>query len=430
MRTQKLGFWALTSLVAGSQIGTGIFLLPANLAVYGGLGLFSWLLTGTGALLLAMVFARLSREMPKTGGPHTFIEAAFGKTAGFFAAWTYWVISWFSSSLVVVAIVSYLSPLLGPISPFATLALQLFFLALLTILNLSGIRSVGFVESILTILKLLPLLIVPIGGLFFINKNYFNLSEIPSFPVAWSHLTKAALLTFWGFIGVETATAPAETIHNPHKTIPRALITGTAIVLIAYVFSSSVVMGVVPPLELMQSKAPFATAAEIIFGGNWHLVISIAASIVCVGTLNAWVFTSGQIALGAAYDGYFPSIFAHKNRKGAPVYAVLISSLGIVPVLFLAMNQSLGSFINFMIDVSVTAFLFIYSLCVISYLKLFWKKAERINLGGILISIGALTFCSWILISSDLKTVGLASLISLTGVPLYLWRRKKTLSPA
>jgi APA family basic amino acid/polyamine antiporter len=419
MHSQKMGFWSLTSLVAGSQIGTGIFLLPASLITYGVLGFGSWFISGAGAVLLALVFARLAAHLPKTGGPHAFIEAAFGKTFGFFSAWTYWVISWFSSSLLLVSIVAYLSPVLGNLHPVMSLLLQLFFLAFLTALNLCGARSAGRMEFFLTVLKLLPLLIVPLAGLFFFNPSHFAPIETISFD-SFPLISAATFLTFWGFIGVEAATAPAENVENPQKNIPRALVLGTLIVVAVYVLGSTVVAGVVPPEVLATSKAPFATAAQMIFGGNWHLIISIAASVICIGTLNAWILTSGQIALGAAYDGHLPKAFAKKNKKGAPSFAIFISSLGIVPVLLLAMQQSLLSTINFTIDVSVTAFLFVYTLSTLSYLKLFWKQ----GLTAKLIGLAALSFCIWMLIASGLKMILLAASISLLGLPIYLWRRK------
>lgn len=419
MDSRKMGFWAVTSLVAGSQIGTGIFLLPASLAAFGAAGLSSWLITASGALLLALVFARLCAHIPKTGGPHTFIEAAFGRTLGFFSVWTYWVISWLSSPLVVVSIVSYLSPVIGHLHPVANLILEMALLAFITGLNLSGVRSAGRVEFVLTLLKLLPLLLVPIAGLFFFNQAHFfpfNPTSEPTIDV----LNAAALLTFWGFIGVESATTPADSVENPQKTIPRAVITGTLIVALVYIFSSTVIMGVVPPEQLAQSKAPFADAAQIIFGGNWYLLISIAASIVCLGTLNAWVLTSGQIALGGAYDGHLPQLFTVKNEQGAPKWGLIISALGMIPILILAMNQNLVSLINFTIDVSVTAFLFVYTLSVLSYFKLFGKKGPV----AFLIGAGALTFCGWALYSSGIQMIGLASLITLTGVPVYFWKSR------
>jgi len=425
---RKMGFWAVTSLVAGSQIGTGIFLLPASLAPFGAAGLSSWLITATGAMLLALIFARLCAHIPKTGGPHTFIEKAFGRPLGFFAAWTYWVISWLSTPMVVIAVVSYLSPIFGDLHPVTNLVLQIAVLLLITGLNLRGVRSAGKVEFVFTLLKLLPLLLVPMAGLFFLKGSHF----VPFNPTVDSTIgvmNAAALLTLWGFIGVESATTPAESVENPKITIPRAIIMGTLLVAIVYIFSSVVIMGVVPPEILAHSKAPFADAAQIIFGGNWYIVISLAASIVCLGTLNAWVLTSGQIALGAAYDGHLPKFFTVKNAQGAPKWGLIISSLGMIPVLVLTMNHGLIARINLMIDVSVTAFLFIYALSVVSYIKLFWKNKETgvVNAVGIALGTGALVFCGWALYSSGIKMVALASLIPLIGLPIYLWKNRAQL---
>ena len=421
MRTEQLGFWSLTSLVAGSQIGTGIFLLPATLVLYGFWGIGSWFLAGTGAVLLAFVFGSLAADRPKTGGPHTFIEAAFGQTFGFFSAWLYWIISWFSSSLVVVSIITYLTPLIGDLSPLAGLVAKVGVLALVTWLNIMGVKSAGRTEFILTLLKLIPLILVPFCGLWFFNFDHL-VAIVSTSEGGWKAMSEATLLTFWGFIGVESATTPAESVINPKKTIPRALITGTLLVAFVYTFSSTVVMGVIPMQELAQSKAPFAAAAQQIFGGNWHLLISVAASLVCLGTLNAWVLTSGQIALGAAQDGHLPRLFTETNNQGISVCGLICSSLGIIPVLFLSMNQNLAAIIHFTIDISVTAFLLIYTLSVLSYLKLFWKRDLQSKCTG----IGALCFCLFVLATAGIWPVGLALLMALTGLPFFILKKKNT----
>jgi len=420
-----MGFWNVTSLVAGSQIGTGIFLLPASMALFGAAGLSSWLITAVGAMLLAMVFANLSAKIPKTGGPHTFIEHSFGKTLGFFSAWTYWVISWMSTPMVVISIVSYLSPVFGTLHPFSNLMLEFLILLSVTSLNLSGVSSAGRVDFFFSILKLIPLFLVPFAGLFFFNMSHFE----PFNPTTDSTLTvlnSAALLTLWGFIGVESATTTAGSVENPQKTIPRAIIVGTLIVAVIYIFSSTVIMGVVPPEALAKSKAPFADAAQIIFGGNWYLAISIAAAVVCMGTLNAWVLTSGQIALGAATDGHLPKFFSVKNSFGAPKWGLIFSSLGMIPVLIATMNQDLIQQINLIIDVSVTAFLFIYVLSTLSHLKI---CIESQNTKGVLIGLFALSFCGWALYSSGILIVTFAALIPLTGLPFYLLKRRTRLTP-
>lgn len=421
MRSQnQMGFWTVTSLVAGSQIGTGIFLLPASLAAFGGVGLCSWLLTASGAICLALVFARLTSLIPKTGGPHAFIESAFGKTAGFFAAWTYWVISWMSTPVVVISVVSYLGPLLGNPSPMTNLTLEIGCLAFITGLNLSGVRSAGLMEVFFTVLKLLPLLLVPAAGLYFFDHTHF-VPFNPTQDSTFSVLNAAALLTLWGFIGVESATTPAESVENPQKTIPRALFVGTLIVALVYIFSSTMIMGIVPPEELAQSKAPFADAARIIFGGNWYLIISICASLVCLGTLNAWVLTSGQIALGAANDGHLPAMFAQKNAKGAPQWGLIISSIGMVPVLVATLSSNLIEHINLIVEVSVTTFLFIYLFSVLSYIKLQWS--ETLNFSGKLIGIFGLLFCGWALYSAGIQLIAWTVLFPLTGLPIYLWKK-------
>lgn len=423
---QKIGFWSVASLVAGSQIGSGIFLLPASLAVFGAIGLTSWLITATGAILLALVFARLCKAIPKTGGPHAYIEAAFGVNIAFFSAWTYWLISWISSTAVIIAIVGYLSPFIGETSPVMILLLEIGILLMVMSLNLLGVKAAGRAEFIFTLLKFLPLVVVPVAGFYFINVEHF----VPFNPTGNSTigaLNAAALLTLWGFIGVESATTPAESVVNPSKTIPRAIVLGTVIVAAVYMLSSFVIMGILPPQVLAQSKAPFADAASLIFGGNWYLFISIAGAIICLGTLNAWILTSGQIALGAAKDGFLPRLLSVQNKQGAPVYSILISTFGMIPILALTLDKNLINQVNKIIDISVTAFLFIYVLCVLSYLKLFLRSGltQAVNKKVLAIGLGALLFCGWALWSSGLTMVSLALLITLSGVPVYFWRKAK-----
>ncbi len=426
---RKIGFWSVTSLVAGSQIGSGIFLIPASLAVFGAIGLSSWLITAFGALLLALVFSKLSSEVSKTGGPHTFIEASFGNAFGFFSAWTYWIISWVSTPVVIISVVTYLSPVWGQQSPLVNLLLEIMILFFITALNLKGVNRAGKAEFIFTLLKLVPLLLVPLFGLFYLNLDHFvpfNPTPEPNLQV----LNAAALLTIWGFIGLECATAPAGEVKNPKKTIPMAIVAGTLIVAFVYIFSSFVIMAVVPPAALVASKAPFADAASIIFGGNWYWIISVAAAIVCLGTLNAWILTSGQIALGAAEDGHFPKFFKTKNKAGAPFWGLIISSLGIVPILFFMLDLSLVDQINRIIDISVTAFLFVYVLSVLSYLKILGQKIRKegsLDSLGIVIGLTALLFCLWALYASGIKMVALACLIPVTGIPIYFWNKRNTL---
>ncbi|MFT4327493.1 MAG: amino acid permease, partial [Wolbachia pipientis] len=109
--SNKIGFLAIFALVISSQIGSGIFMLPISLAPYGAYSLISWVISGFGAISLALVFASLCAKFPETGGPHIYVKHAFGSTAAFFVGWTYWVSSWVSSTAVTIASIGYLAPL-------------------------------------------------------------------------------------------------------------------------------------------------------------------------------------------------------------------------------------------------------------------------------------------------------------------------------
>ena len=91
----KIGLWTSTSLVVGNMIGSGLFMLPAALAMYGGISLVGWLISSLGAFFLALVFSWLSRMVPvATGGPYAYTREGFGEFPAFLVAWGYWISIW------------------------------------------------------------------------------------------------------------------------------------------------------------------------------------------------------------------------------------------------------------------------------------------------------------------------------------------------
>jgi APA family basic amino acid/polyamine antiporter len=421
--SNRIGFWSVLALVVGSQIGSGVFMLPASLASFGMYSIAGWIASAVGAISLAMVFASLCARFPKTGGPHVYIERLFGRDTSFFAGWTYWVVSWVSSTAVIVAAIGYLSPFIGDQSPYVYLALEIILLLLIGSLNLFGVSIAGRAETVFTLLKFLPLFIVPVAAIWQFDIANFQVSEVIASQSSSTSIAQAALLTLWGFVGLESATTPAGSVENPGKTIPRALIIGTSIVAMIYIFNSMAIMGLIPGQILANSNAPYVTAAQYVFGGNWHLWISIAASIVCIGTLNAWVLTSGQISLGLAEDKMMPATFARLNKNNAPYASIICSCLGIVPLLVLTANKNIAGQVASVIDFSVTSFLFIYLLC--SIVNLVLALREKVGILSILNSLFSIGFCAWVISETSLNTIMISSLFTLSGIPLYFfWYRK------
>jgi basic amino acid/polyamine antiporter, APA family len=225
-----LGFWAAVSIVMGNMIGSGVFLLPASLAAYRGLSLAGWLVSAAGAMMLALVFARLSSQFPAAGGLYAYTRAAFGDTAGFLVAWGYWLSTVGTLAALAVALVGYLDPFVPSLvrTPSAAALLAIAMIWIVIGVNVAGVALAGRVQIVTTALKLLPLVVVGVGGLFFIDTAAFAMPPVTTTPVG-RQLMAVVTLTLWAFLGLECATIPAGSVRDPERTIPRATIIGTVL---------------------------------------------------------------------------------------------------------------------------------------------------------------------------------------------------------
>lgn len=421
--SNKIGFWSVFELVSISQIGSGL-VLPASLAFYGKLTLIGWIISSMGAILLAVMFSELCVRYPRTGGPNVYVHEAFGSSAAFFTGWTYWVISWISTIAIVTSAVGYLTPFIGEQSSQVYFVLEALLMIVICVFNCKGVSTASRTKFIVIALKMIPLILVPVAALFFFDSNNFAKLEIEPEETS-SVLNSVVILTFWGFIGFESATTAASEVSNPKRIIPPALIIGTIFVAIVYFISSLGIMGVIPSAELMNSEAPYADAARLVFGGYWYLFISLVAAIICIGAINSWTLASGQIALGITQDGLMPKFFAQTNKHGVPVVPLTISCIGSIFFLFLTQNESLTEKVNTIIDLSVVSFLFVYVLCCLAFLKIIWQEKKVIPLWQWLCGLVSLGFCLWIIVSTPMMTLLLSSLFVLSGLPVYFFRRKK-----
>lgn len=418
---QKMGLWRTTSLVAGNLIGSGVFLLPVTLAHFGPICLVGWAVTGIGAILLALVFGELAKGSADLGGPSVFNQRAFGPKAGFYTAWGYWVLSWISNAALIVGATSYLGPLLGELSPWQNFLIELFILMSITLINLMGIALASKVELVLTGVKLIPLLILPI--LCLNQVSFDSLTPLVNEGISsWDALKSTLFLTIWGFIGLETATVPAGEVSHAKKIIPLATLLGTSLAMVVYFLGTLVILGALPKATLLNSSAPYADLAGLVFSGNWQITMALAAVICCLGSFNGWTLVVSRIPQTAAKQNLFPKIFAKVNNKGTPYWGLLVSSGCTLPLLFLALNQSLIEQFNFIIDVSITLILLIYFLCVLSYFKGLFAQGVRSKL-KLALGIGALVFTVLAIWAAGLKMLILSLVILVLGWPF--WTRVK-----
>jgi APA family basic amino acid/polyamine antiporter len=420
-----------TALVVGNMIGSGVFLLPSSLARYGGVSIVAWLLTTAGAVLLALVFARLGRAYPQTGGPYAYTRKAFGDFVGFQTAWGYWIAIWAGNAAIAVAFVSYLSVFWGALATNALLAAAVAVAAIwaLTFVNALGVRHGGWVQAVTTVLKLLPLLAIATVGLLFFDGGNLGAFNAAGGSVFGS-VTAAAALTLWAFIGLESATVPAEDVADPKRTIPRSTIIGTLVTALVYILGTVAVMGVIPTGVLAGSNAPFADAAAEMFGGWAGDAVAVGAIVSAFGALNGWILLQGQIPMAAARDRLFPASFARTSRTGVPVFGLVVSS--VLVTLLLAMNytKSLVEQFTFIILLATLTTLVPYAYSAAAQLLLLATDRVRFSgrrlAGDALVALGAFGYSLWAIAGAGYEVVFKGFLLLLTGIPIYVWLRWRT----
>lgn len=422
----SLGFWRSWSLVVGSVIGSGVFLMPTVLAPYGGLGILSVAAAGLGGLCIAMTFSSLSRRVSGSGGPYAYTRAAFGEFAGFLMAWVYWAALWAAGGAIATAIPGYLSALFPHVaeSPARALSVSLLVVWLSVAINWLGIREAGIVGLITTLMKLVPLAVLATAGLFLIDARLlpsFNPGALPPFAA----FAAAFTIAFFSYVGIEAATVPAEDVIDAPTTIPRATIAGTLTVIALYLLVIVVAMGIIPADKLATSTSPLATVAAQI-AGRWGTIgIALGALVSIYTALHYTVLLGGQIPMVAARDGLFPVAFQRLTPRGTPDVALLVT--GLLMSGMIVMNSSKGlvrayTFINLM---ATLATVIPYAFCAIAALILPSVEAQgravRIRSNSIAVASFGVSFLATAGAGSD--AVYWFTLMLIAGVPVYAWAK-------
>ena len=421
--SKKIGFWSASSLVIGNMIGSGVFLLPASLALFGGISLIGWIVASVGAIFLALVFGHLGRLAPKaSGGPYVYTKISLGEFPAFLVAWGYWISIWSTNAAIAVALVGYLGvffPILTESAPIAILT-GLSFIWLISFVNTKGIRTVGLVQRVTTVLKVIPIFLVGCFGIFYLNTDHFvpfNLSGESNF----SAIIATTTMTFFAFLGMESATIPSENMEQPERTISRATIFGTIVTIVIYILASTAIMGILPAEALSQSTAPFADAAAVFWGDAAKYIVAGGAVISTIGALNGWILIQGQIPMASAQDGLFPKIFQRKNKNGAPAIGILLSSILASGLMMLNFTDGLVSAFTFMMTLSTLSVVTPYLFSTASFVLLIYGKKEKNLNWKLFLATIAFSFSFFIIIGCGQEVVFYGFLLLMSGIPVYVW---------
>lgn len=426
----KVGLTTATSLVVGNMIASGVFMLPSALAEYGGISLVGWAIAGIGAMSLALVYAWLSKIRPEaTGGPYAYTRDGLGDFAAFLVAWGYWISVLATNAAIAVAFVSYLGAFIPALASSATLSMGtgLAVIWLLTWVNTLGIREAGIVQVVTTVLKIVPLVLISVGGLFYLNADHF-LPFNPSGQSAISAITTTTTLTFFAFLGLECATIPSENIRDSGTTVAKATIFGTLVSTFIYVMGTVAVMGIIPPDQLISSQAPFSDAAASIWGEPARYLVAAGAVVSTFGALNGWIVMQGYMPLAAARDRLMPGIFGKLNGRGTPAAGLVISSILVSVLMFMNFSQRLADTYKYMILLATLTVLVPYLFSVASYAILIAKGQKLTKPMWVRLSVAlvACIFSIWAIIGSGEVTVFWGFVLLMAGVPFYTWMKVKS----
>ena len=420
---RALGFWMCLALVMGSMIGSGIFLLPAALAPFGWNAIYGWLITITGVLCMARVFAHLARAMPESGGPYVYTRRAFGEMGGFMVAWSYWISVWSANAAIAIAAVSYLSSFAPGIAtmPGVPALIAIALIWLFTAINLAGVAVAGRVQVATTVLKLVPfavVVVIVLGTLALHGGG--SLAPYRPETITLGAIGAAAGLTMWPMIGFEAATVPAGRVVDPDRTIPRATSLGTLATGVFYLIVCSGIILMMPAGIIARSNAPFGDFVAHFWSPGPAALIALFATISVLGTLNGWILVQGELPLALAHDGLFPRWFGRLSTRATPLRAQLASS-GLASLL-VASNyaKSMGAMFVFMGMMSTAITLIVYFFVMAAALTEYARGRFGRRRAVPVLAVLGMIFIVW-----AVRGIGWASsrwslLLFLSGIPVFV----------
>jgi len=445
--TQKLGLLAATAIVLGNIVGVMVFLTPSIAATHlpwNGWYMAAWAVGGGLALLGALCLGELGAMMPEAGGDYIFIREAFGDRTAFLSGWTSVVITFPGSiAAMAVGLCFFQGPaLLGNWvrSPILTLdfgsyyyslsgaqALGLGIIAALTGINHLGLRLTGWVQTAITAT---PLLLVLTAGIavFFVTPT----GPVPPAVALvdkspWLGLWPAIVPIFFAYAGWNVTTYIGGEIKNPGRNIPRSLILGTGLAVVAYLVVQWVFLNGMPAASMPNAKFVPAEAVTRLFGGWAGHLLTIVIALAVMGSLNATVLAGARISYAMSGKGMaFGFLGSQSRRFGTPAAALWIqAALAAVLVLTGRFDELIKYVVGVMLIFSIVT---VASVLELRYTRPTLERPYRVW-GYPYTPIAFILFCGAVLVFLWLESpreLLWGVLITALGLPAYEWLRRRS----
>jgi APA family basic amino acid/polyamine antiporter len=344
---RDLGPWAAASIVVGTVIGSGIFLVPKTMIQRAGsphMVFVVWVVGGLLSLAGALSYAELAAALPEAGGEYAFLREAYGPMWGFLYSWTQlWVAKSGSIATLATGFFVYLSNFYAPLDiVFYSLPLpigphggplelrygQLFAIALILSLgwlNYYGVKLGGNVQVTVTVVKVALIAMIILSGLLLGHAH--APSSGPAAPLTFAGFIAALVAALWAYDGWNNVSMVSSEVRNPQRNLPLALIGGTLAVIGIYLLANGAYFHVLTAREVAGADRAPAEMMRKIFDGPGANAVAIAAMISIFAALNGSILSGSRVPYAAARQGYFFAAIGRVSPKyHTPGVSILVLS--------------------------------------------------------------------------------------------------------
>lgn len=420
---KKMNLVQLTFIVAINMMGSGIIMLPTNMAQVGAISLLSWLVTAVGSMAIAYGFAQAGLFNQRAGGMAAYAEDAYGKDGYFQVFFLYFLSLAIGNVAIAISAVGYLATFIPWLSstPISTCSGVVALLWLTTVANFGGPGVTGRIGSVTVWGVIIPVGALCIIGWFWFSKDTFAAAWNPHGLSLGQGMSSSISLTLWAFLGMESAAQNSAAVENPKRDVPLACMLGTLGAAVIYILSTTVIQGIVPNAQLADSTGPFALAYARMFNPAIGSIIMALAVLACLGSLLGWQFTIAQTGKSAAEQRMFPAFFSKVNRAGAPITGMIV--LGVVQtVLALStISPTLSEQFSALVNLAVVTNVIPYVVA-LSALMVMMKRAqvpENVYMRNCVIGVFAMAYSVFAIYASGAEAV-LGGMLVL-GVTYIIW---------
>ena len=452
---KELGLLDGTMLVVGSMIGSGIFIVSADIVrQVGSAGWLTiiWVLTGLITVVAAVSYGELSAMFPKAGGQYVYLKESYNKLIAFLYGWSFFaVIQTGTIAAVGVAFSKFAAYLFPPLSDEnilftigsfnlnAAQIVSIITIIFLTYLNSRGVKDSKMLQTVLTIIKILSLAGLIVFGFLLAakseiwNANWTNAFELQSYnkdsstwlPISGSAIIAAISAAMVGSVFSSDAwngvTFIAGEIKNPKRNVGLSLFLGTFIVSIIYILANMMYLAVVPLQDIAFAKSDrvAVVASQSIFGDSGTIIIAVMIMISTFACNNGLIMAGARVYYTMAKDGLFFKKAATLNYASVPSWALWAQCFWASA---LCLTGKYGDLLDFV--VIIVLIFYILTIYGIFILRKKRPDAERPYkafgypfLPALYIIIA--TALSIGLLITKFSTCGWGVLIMLTGIPIY-----------